>query len=291
MRHFESGLAIAAALVALCATGAAADTGVTACGTVIGAPGQYVLANDLLACAGTGVTINASTVVLRLDGHTIQGVGGGSGIQVASGQTNVRLLGDGLISGFQFGILFENVDDSSVKDVRVVGNQFGIAVNAGPPADNFSERNQFLRNLLENGGHGFTVNGGSNSRFANNVACNNSGRGIYLFRGTGNEVVGNTTNGNAEIGISVEGPLSTGHLIHENSAFGNGVVDLADGNPDCDNNTWTNNQFATAFPASCIGMSAVPTLPGWALLGAVLAMLLCGLLTLKQRTVASHSRT
>ena len=104
----------------------------------------------------------------------------------------------------------------------------------------------------------------------NNVASNNGAVGILLFAGSGNQVKGNTTNGNGQDGILSGGGVSTGHSIKDNTASGNGIagirllagstgnnvkgntaqsnsfVDLADDNPNCDNNVWTNNVFNTA---------------------------------------------
>jgi parallel beta-helix repeat protein len=75
---------------------------------------------------------------------------------------------------------------------------------------------------------GFRFQFGGNSVVRNNVATANAGGGIVVIgRDTGNEFVGNI-------------------------ATGNRGGDLADGNPDCDNNIWRDNEFGTA--SACIQM-------------------------------------
>jgi parallel beta-helix repeat protein len=74
---------------------------------------------------------------------------------------------------------------------------------------------------------GFTFSYGGNNVVRNNVATGNAGTGISVLSGvTGNEFVGNIATGNGQ--------------------------DLNDGNPDCDNNIWRDNQFETA--SACIQM-------------------------------------
>ena len=74
---------------------------------------------------------------------------------------------------------------------------------------------------------GFTFAFGGNNVVRNNVATGNAGTGIsVIFGDMGNEFVGNIATGNGQ--------------------------DLNDGNPDCDNNIWRDNQFETA--SACIQM-------------------------------------
>jgi parallel beta-helix repeat protein len=75
-------------------------------------------------------------------------------------------------------------------------------------------------------------------------------KGIFLAGGaTGNTINDNTATGNV-FGIQlVSGAI--GNTINDNTATGNGT-DLFDGNSGCDNNTWKDNIFANANPASCI---------------------------------------
>jgi parallel beta-helix repeat protein len=72
--------------------------------------------------------------------------------------------------------------------------------------------------------------------------------GIFI-QSTGSDVRGNVTTHNF-IGIGVRNPTS-GNTIIGNYAHNNIGVDLADGNPNCDNNVWLGNDFGTAN-MSCI---------------------------------------
>lgn len=249
--------------------------------TTISMPGEFELIANLTASPGTTcITITASDVELELNGHTISGPGGGvddfkAGIQVV-GVMDVEIEGPGVVTGFARGIDFNGVDDSEVKGVTAMGNFFGFVVNRDfftPDLTNLSENNEFEDNVSTgNNVHGFTLNGASNNQFEDNIASNNSDVGILLFDGTGNEVEENTTNGNGMDGIKVGGgATSGGHVIEENTANGNdvhgihilagstdntieentalnnnSVDDLVDDNPNCDDNTWEDNQFGTA---------------------------------------------
>ena len=112
-------LALGIAIVAYSSTDAAAQGIVTTCGTVIASPGTHVLQNDLLNCPGDGITVVTSNVVLNLNGHQISGPGINAdaagvfvGRGVASGVSNVSVLGPATILNFQSGVTFEGVSNS-----------------------------------------------------------------------------------------------------------------------------------------------------------------------------------
>jgi parallel beta-helix repeat protein len=103
--------------------------------------------------------------------------------------------------------------------------------------------------VASNGWHGITVNGGDNNHFVENTANNNLYRGIFLYRGVGNMLEENTANGNGDFGITTEGGNTvTGCFFQGNAAFGNGNLDLLDGNPACATDLWSDNSFGTAYP-------------------------------------------
>ena len=81
------------------------------CGSPITAPGQYVLMGD---CMGPGITITASDVHLKLNGHTMTGPGPGDGINV-SNVSHVHIEGPGTISSYFYGIVFTTVSDSHLE--------------------------------------------------------------------------------------------------------------------------------------------------------------------------------
>jgi len=243
--------------------------------TTINTSGSYRLVADLRFAPGTAdlpnsstcITISASNVDLKLNGHTITGpaaADGTAGISV-TGQTNVDIRGAGVISKFGRGIEFIGVTFSQVRGASVDGNFFGFVV-LQDSNDNLFRGNTSNGNVST----GFTLNGASNNSLINNTANDNGTFGILLFAGLGNQVKGNTTNGNALEGILAGGGTGVGHTIKDNTASNNGLfgirvpfgstgntvtsntaqsnhfIDLADDNDACDNNTWAHNVFNTS---------------------------------------------
>ncbi|HWD54382.1 MAG TPA: hypothetical protein VG346_04630 [Acidimicrobiales bacterium] len=99
-----------------------------------------------------------------------------------------------------------------------------------------------------NGKDGVELNGGSFSGVL----------GMALSGATGDTVSGNTANGNAKYGIALDGPTGTGttaapgaidNTVTGNTASGNVTWDGYDGNPGCDNNTWSMDTFGTVNQA------------------------------------------
>jgi large repetitive protein len=251
----RTSLALAAAgALALAGGGPAsadAPTAVSACGTVISAPGRYALADDLVNCAGDGVDIAAGDVTLLLNGHTISGAGlvRAAGVGTSGTLTNVTVLGPGLITNFEFGVDLRTTSSSQVRGVTAAGCecgalgvafQFGFIVAGGT-------NNLFTGNTATGfaPGDGFAI-AGSNNVFKGNDASNGNGSGFFLYIGTsGNEIRGNTASSNFVDGILSQAG-STGNSIRGNTALGNGVNDLEDDNPNCDSNIWKGNEFGTA---------------------------------------------
>ena len=233
---------------------------ISTCPTVITQPGTYSLANDLLCFNTDGIDIQASNVTLMLNRHTITQdsadfglvhVGISAGVGLPAGSTNVQIFGSGTITGFVEGVNFEQVSNSLVEDVISTGNFFGFVVNGGFSAGCNqacpSTGNIFAGNTSTfNNQHGFTLNGGNNNTFNANNASNNGARGILLFVATGNNVTGNTLNNNGQSGIAIASGTGTGNNLNTNTAQGNGIFDLEDGNPNCGSNTWTQNTFGRA---------------------------------------------
>jgi len=242
---------LAGLLFALPSTGQAAPpASINSC-TTISTRGSYELVADLTS-SGTCIKITASHVKLKLNGHTITGPSAAtvdsSGIQLVA-VSHVDIEGPGVITNFGIAVDFEGADRSEVKDVTATGNLFGLNLNRDfvtPNLDDFSNKNVFRGNTSTgNTIAGFTLNGASDNHLINNVASNNNGNGIFIENGTENQLKENTANGNAVAGIAIAAG-STDNGVRGNTAQSNSFVDLADDNPNCDNNVWTNNVFNTA---------------------------------------------
>lgn len=234
---------------------------ITQCGTVISQPGHYILANDLLCFDQDGVDIVSDHVDLMLNNHQIQNVffdlfanGISVGVGVPSGNSHVHIIGPGTITGFNQGVVFEQVSFSAVEDVTSTNNFFGFVVNGGFTVGCNqscpSTKNSFQGNTATfNNQHGFTTNGANDNTFRDNNASNNTvGHGILIFNASGNDVRDNTTTGNGGPGISIT--AGTNNTVRANTSQGNGI-DLEDDDPNCDDNSWTHNIFGTANQ-SCI---------------------------------------
>lgn len=240
---------------------------VVTCGDTINSPGNYFLRGDCLAPIFFEINITASNVTLHLMGNTIRSTGligsfGGFGIH-AKDVSNVKILGPGTITGgFTYGVFFQNVSDSVIKNVSAVDNGVGIVLFE-------STGNTIVSNEANNNGYGiFTIdsddndikgneaNGNSSgiylersneNRVKLNEANENKGIGILLSGSNGNEIERNEVNRNSLIGIYLQG---FGNLIQKNSALRNGI-DLRDTN--CGDNRWEDNTFDTSDTSACVG--------------------------------------
>lgn len=188
------------------------------CGSVITAPGEYYLASD---CAGQGITISASNVYLKLNGHTMDGGPGGFiGLDVlpaGPSVSQVHIEGPGTITHYQYGIVFDLVSDSHVEQVTSVGNQL----------------------------FGFLLLQMSTNNHVNNSVFSGNGAGLRLGSGCTDNHVNNNEADSNDFGISVS-VRSTSNQINGNTALGNRIFDLDDDNPGCDDNRWKGNKFVTA---------------------------------------------
>ncbi len=171
---------------------AAKDTPIMTCPFVISAPGNYFLAANLGPCAGPfAIQIATSDVRLRLEGHAITGVAtlATDGIS-ADGVQKIRIEGPGTIISCRFGIHWQNVDNSQVREVTAARNQSGFVISGGSD-------NRFTENAAsDNTAIGYFLDGATNSRLEDNAAINNAVQGIALISGGGHKLTGNTANGN-----------------------------------------------------------------------------------------------
>jgi parallel beta-helix repeat protein len=142
---------LAAVALAVPSTAAASVTSVRSCQQIT-SPGTYRLDADITAPLGPGdcFDIGASGVTLILNGHTITGNGGRTGIDVFS--SGVTIVGPGTVStGFGRGIILAGGDgsvrgvtvnrdgngivlisaDNSVRGNVTTGNGFGIIAASG----------------------------------------------------------------------------------------------------------------------------------------------------------------
>ena len=256
---------------------------ISTCNYNITAPGNYELVADLTCGAGVNaINILASHVTLDLNDHTITGPSNnfGTGVVVSNNVfaptpqiQNVEVKGPGLIRGFANGMYLQAASNSNVHDVVLILNNFGIVTNFGV-GDHFkmnvAAQNKIagfdlrdtndhieMNTATGNGTNGDLVKGlgieieGKGNEVVNNTTDGNLNTGIYIRSGSNNQIHDNTTNGNTSYGIAIQDGAQGNH-IHDNTALGNGsptspffTGDLADGNPSCGSNVWSNDTFIT----------------------------------------------
>lgn len=219
----RTGRALAAATIALLvalaaaiitphgsAGGAAPRTVVhateVACGANIST--STTLANDLSNCAGGGIDITGSNVVLNLNGHRIGG-GGPDGVLVDPGRSGVTIE-NGTISGFTDGITVHG-NSAKVLNMRVTGAGLtGVMLFTSNATVSGST-------IFENGGAGVRVNG-TGAQILNDAVRDNGASGVEVDEANAT-LTSNRVLSNADFGIDVE---AAGAKMTSNTANGNG---------------------------------------------------------------------
>jgi len=202
----------------------------------------------------------------------------GIGFQVKSGGNGFsrNLVKQFAGEGFRLGDDGVTADQNRLVSNKVVDSEnHGFRVRIG-------ERNLFLRNISNrNTGEGFRSQDRDNQFFSNkaydngdegfrirdeaaqnnrvidnrvrgngldpcNLAAGDANPGISVVIGAaGNEVRRNRVLGNC-VGIAVDAGASNNAIIR-NTVLGSRLVDMADGNLDCDDNEWRRNEFETSI--------------------------------------------
>jgi len=221
VKRVSLGILLAGVLSATAGVAQAGPPTGVSCGELITAPGQYYLTAD---CTGSGISIIASNVHLKLMGHTMTGIPFlTTGLFVAN-VSHVHIEGPGMITRHNRGIEFIGVSDSHIEQVSSTANTT----------------------------QGLLLRGSTDTHVNNNVISANTDDGIAVI----DQSIDNHLNNNQAIGNTGDGIYvaagSTGNHVNGNTALGNGAFDLEDLNPNCDNNKWNGNTFNTSNPANCI---------------------------------------
>jgi len=244
--RFSAIGSLAFLMLQLLAVAAPAQTPITSCGTVINAPGQYFLANDLNCQGGdAAITIESADVELDLDDHHITGPGADSrtgGIWVKdSVEGNVLLLGPGVIRNMVVCVRISSRGQAVFSRMTCLRNGNGFISDAQAIVT------ARANNASQNKYSGMIING-SDGEIGGNTANGNGYDGIIIGSGTRNHIDhSNIALSNGRRGISVQG---SGNVIDSNTAQGNQEYDLMEGHPTCEN-LWENNTFNRAN-LSCI---------------------------------------
>ncbi|MEM7817659.1 MAG: right-handed parallel beta-helix repeat-containing protein, partial [Candidatus Aenigmatarchaeota archaeon] len=160
------------------------------CANLSVAGASYDLASDIINASGTCMNISAHNVTLDCNGHMIDGIGSGYGINNTGGYDNVTIK-NCVITDFYYGAYFEN-------DAR-----FGKVLNSA----------------LESNTYGIYASNAVNATIAGNRVANNSQYGAILSS-VSNSIVSNNTFGSNGVGlvlsgcsnITVNGSAASGNL-------------------------------------------------------------------------------
>ena len=217
------------------------------CGRVL--TGDTTLQADVLNCPGDGLVVGADGIVVRLNGHTVDGTeaAGSAGIRLA-GHDDVVVQGPGRITQFADGVFVANGLRNRIRDLTSTDNGFGIHLvdadanrvvrndardnlgsGANPPLGvrragillessdgNLVEGNQLFQDA---GGPGVALVGSSSNRVLDNVARNSDSPDVWLRRSHRNVVAGNHSTGSNVVAIELQG--SNDNLVEDNVASTN----------------------------------------------------------------------
>jgi hypothetical protein len=196
------------------------------CGQVI--TRDTVLANDLLDCPGTGLTIGADGVTLDLGGHVVDGTNapGGDGIAV-DGHAGVRIA-HGTVRDFRVnGVALRDAPGSAVRGLTITrigaGGVEGEDVSAGifvqGSDDTGLDGNRISNDVDAYQADGIVVLRSARVAVTRNDSSRNAWNGMVLAGAPDARVLGNRTAANANSGILaadsprviVRGNASAGH--------------------------------------------------------------------------------
>jgi parallel beta-helix repeat protein len=223
----QVSLVLLGAFSALVSAGtASADSAilVTACGTVLDAPGHYVLPADLVCDSGSaGVLITADDVDLDLNGHALKATASiDVGIVTATtGRDTIPPNGvhcvaaqnahihNGKITGFRMGIFLCARDENganmnaTVEHMQVTQNEIGMQLfQSGHNIirDNNLSRNQHGDGLDVGCPEDAPAGCGSGNVISGNVIDNNSFTGMFVSSGN-NHITGNNISRSPNVGL------------------------------------------------------------------------------------------
>jgi parallel beta-helix repeat protein len=241
MRRLSTLIVVAGVALGLAACQPSGD-----CGRVL--TEDTTLQADVRNCPGDGLVIGADGIVVRLDGHTVDGTeaAGSAGIRLA-GHDDVLIEGPGRITEFADGVLVADGLRNRVRNLTSTDNGFGIhlvdadasrligndardnlGVGASPSGirragillegsdGNLVEGNELFQDA---GGPGAVLVGSSSNRVLDNVARNSDNPNIWLRESHRNVVAGNHSTGSNVVAIELI--ASDDNLVERNVASDN----------------------------------------------------------------------
>jgi len=209
------------------------------CGSVI--TGTVTL-NKNLNCTANGLIVGDDSTTLNLNGFNIQGPGKDSsnaGISVTKDEVNI--LGPGVISGFETGILLTGGSDISVDSVILQDNKIGAYFTG-------SETSSVEENIMRDNDVGVAGHSTNEMEIISNIMGVNKLAGITFDNTHGSTVTRNSIQ-ESQNGIFFDSQ-STGNIVTLNNLRDNGVdLNNSDGLvPSSNANTFSENTCVRSDP-------------------------------------------
>jgi para-nitrobenzyl esterase len=166
-----------------------------------------------LTCAGTGLSVAADGIRIRLNGHSITGSGTGAGIDI-TGRNDVRISG-GTIRNFEAGVRVNDATGVVVRGNQLLDNNDGVDLQAGS-VGNTIEENAFR----DNRARGVMLRSNSRDNLVEENTFTGNRVGILLFGALDSTVKENIVSASILAGIRIN-VVATGNRVSENTVFSN----------------------------------------------------------------------
>jgi len=209
------------------------------CGSVVS--GTVTLRKNM-NCSDDGLIIGEDATTLNLNGFSIQGPGKDSsnaGISVT--KDNIKILGPGVVSGFETGILLTGGGEISVKSVILQNNQIGTFFTG-------SDTSSVEENIMRNNDVAVAGHSANDLEITSNIMDVNVLAGITLVNTHGSTIAGNSIQ-ESQNGIFFDSQ-SSGNIATLNNLRDN-TVDLNNSDglvPTSNANTFLGNTCVKSDP-------------------------------------------
>jgi parallel beta-helix repeat protein len=190
------------------------------CGQVL--TQSTLVTNDLSNCPGDGLVIGAPRIIIDLDGHTIDGIGLGTGI-LNEGYASVTVR-NGTVREFDYGVqLHPETTLNVVQGLTLQLNELaGLRLFDAPS-------NVVRSNTVDNNGDGIAlVSGTRGTTVVDNVISLSRGWGLVVRDSDANRLERNSVTGGGDLGVGLQ--RASGNVVLDNAVSGNsdGGIEIRD---------------------------------------------------------------
>jgi Periplasmic copper-binding protein (NosD) len=223
-----------------------------ACGVVVK---EDVTLNADLSCDGDGLIVGNNGITINLNGHTIKynrdhdavdlsvNFGDDSGILVPKAK-HVKIIGPGLITGFDRAITFTGSSAGEVSDLILRDNEVGVLASG-------SKYIGINANTIDNNKYAVVLESSLKGLVAFNLIAANEKQGIVLLNSDYYKILTNSIFGNGKNGIFLDAQ-SFDNDVDFNSVFVHKKADINNANgvpPNINqNNFGENNNCKVSLP-------------------------------------------